>query len=90
MEKLQVLYDDRKYFLYVLNDDGRTKIINRMKRTQEDKINAFRKIVRNNSDFVIFDLGINYGEFVVNILDINDNDNDYNFLIYDYNFLIAN
>ena len=64
------VYD--KYHIWVDPFDYRVNLITKENGTQKEKIEIWRHLVSKNTD-VCLDIGANYGEFVVTILDIHSN-----------------
>jgi len=67
---ITVEYDKIPYKLYVNTSDTRSSLVEARKGTQEGKVKTWKNIIRKLDSDNVFDIGTNYGEFLVPILDI--------------------
>ena len=71
MEKVNVSYMDNNYPLYILPQDGRRSLILRDKGTQKGKVATWYQIVQKLNVDTVYDIGANYGEFLLPVLQRN-------------------
>jgi len=67
---ITVEYDNIPYKLYVNTSDTRSGLVESRKGTQEGKVKTWKNIIRKLSPDSVFDIGTNYGEFLVPVLDV--------------------
>lgn len=70
---ITVEYDKIPYKLYVDISDARAGLVESRKGTQEGKVKTWKNIIRKLDPSNVFDIGTNYGEFLVPVLDIANN-----------------
>lgn len=67
IKKVKVQYCDNTYELFCSLTDSRTNLVESRKGTQEGKVCTWRDIVSNLNSQRVFDIGSNYGEFLIPI-----------------------
>ena len=67
MQIIKVQYDKIWYDLYALPNDTRTNLVSSRKGTQEGKVCTWQNMVTKLNAEKVFDIGCNYGEFLVTI-----------------------
>ena len=67
MQKIKVQYNGIWYDLYGSPNDSRTNLVSSRKGTQEGKVRTWQNIVSQTNAERIFDIGCNYGEFLITI-----------------------
>jgi FkbM family methyltransferase len=71
IKKVKVQYCGEDYELYAMSNDDRTNVIAGRKGTQEGKVCTWKDIVTKLKAQRVFDIGCNYGEFLIPISNIN-------------------
>jgi FkbM family methyltransferase len=67
MQKIKVQYDKVWYDMYASPNDSRTNLVSSRKGTQEGKVCTWQNMVSFLNAEKVFDIGCNYGEFLVTI-----------------------
>lgn len=69
---IKVEYDKQLYEICVDSTDSRSNLVESRKGTQEGKVKTWKNIIKHVNADVVYDIGSNYGEFLIPILQDTD------------------